>query len=71
MNNEDDSPANAVISWEIIRTRNNACVEETGSACPDMLRILSVPEGYMAVPESAWVDEGSGLEILIVPNGIG
>lgn len=68
---DDGRPATGVISWKIIRTRNDTCLAATGSACPDMLQIMSLPKGYMAVPESVWVEEGDGFQIHIVPNGVG
>jgi hypothetical protein len=59
------------ITWRITRTHNAPCVERTGSACPDMLQILSVPDGYIAVPDRVWVEEGDGVQVLIIPNQIG
>ena len=59
------------ISWEILRTRNDACADDEGATCPDRLRVLTIPEGFMAVPASVWVDEGRAVRIFIVPVGIG
>lgn len=59
-----------VITWEITHTLNAKCIDVEGG-CPDQIRVLSVPEGYMAVPESAQVEEREGLRILIIPIVIG
>lgn len=58
------------VSWEIVRTQNNQCADRAKELCPDLIRMLSVPNGFVAVPESAWVNEGSSFRILIVPAGI-
>lgn len=60
-----------VITWEIIHTENRNCLREVYYGCPDQIEILSVPEGYMAVPERAEVAEREGLKIYIVPILIG
>ncbi len=59
------------ISWEIVRTRNDLCIKAGSGPCPDRIRVLSVPEGFQAVPSSAWVDEGTIISIHIVPALIG
>ena len=59
------------ISWEILRIRNDECVEDGEDPCPDRIRVLSVPEGFMAVPEDIWIGEGRSIRIFIVPEGIG
>ena len=56
-----------VIVWEIIRTPNNHC----HPACPDRLRILVIPKGYVAVPEALHVGEGDTAEFLILPAALG
>ena len=60
-----------VIKWEILHTENEECLETVEVGCPDLIRILSVPEGYIAIPESAQVNERDGLRIFIVPLLIG
>lgn len=69
--NQDGKKATASVTWQIERTTNSACIPVTGHLCPDMIKILSVPPGYIAVPESAVVKEGSAIEIHIVPNVFG
>lgn len=71
LNNDNGRPSFGIVSWKIVRTRNDQCVQATGSSCPDMIHVLTVPEGYLAIPDDAWVDEGDTLQILIVPNRIG
>ena len=61
----------ASVSWEIVRTRNNLCTGQATYPCPDRLRVLAVPEGFVAVPESIWVEEGTSTMIRIIPAGIG
>ncbi len=56
-----------IVSWRISRSRNNGCLP---SPCPDSLQILSVPDGYIAVPQAAEVDEEKNVTILIVPNNL-
>lgn len=63
-----NTPTTSLISWEITRTPNNLCPE---AACPDMIRIIAVPDGFIAIPESAWIEEGETLRTYIVPAGIG
>ena len=58
------------ISWEITRTQNNVCPDWQQARCPDQIRVLSVPDGFMAVPEQTWIREGSGLRIYIVQVGM-
>lgn len=58
------------IAWEITRTRNNDCVDWRQTRCQDQIRVLSVPDGFMAVPNQAWIREGAGLRIYIVPVGL-
>lgn len=60
-----------LISWEITRTQNNRCPSHDRLPCPDEIRVLALPEGFMAVPRRAWVEEGQTLHIHIVPDGIG
>ena len=60
-----------LITWKITRTRNDSCAGATIQPCADRIEILSVPEGYRAFPESAWVNEENGIQIFIVPAGIG
>ena len=60
-----------LISWEVVRTRNNGCASAAGGPCPDTISVLSVPDGFVAVPAVRSVDEGATLQILIVPSGIG
>jgi hypothetical protein len=60
-----------LISWQIFRTRNDTCAGATTRQCPDRFQVLSVPEGFIALPESAWVEEGEGLRVFIVPAGFG
>ena len=55
------------IVWEIARTANDACAP----ACPDLIRVLSVPEGFAAWPVGAEVPEGAGLTIVIRPPLLG
>ncbi len=62
---------NASISWEIVRTRNDICIQADSGPCPDRIRVLSVPDGFQAVPSSGWVDEGMIISIHIVPALIG
>ena len=64
-------PETATISWEIVRTRNDICIQAGSGPCPDEIRVLSVPEGFQAVPPSAWVGEGTIESIRIVPVLIG
>lgn len=61
----------AVISWEVLRTPNGPCAKAGSGPCPDRIRVLSVPDGFQAVPEAAWVPEGTYLSIRIVPALIG
>lgn len=61
----------ATVAWEILRTSNKTCNETGAGPCPDRIRILSVPEGYQAMPETAWVDEGAILSIRVVPAPLG
>lgn len=61
----------ASISWEIVRTRNDICTEAGAGPCPDRIRVMSVPEGFLAIPEQAWVDEGTIMSIRIVPALLG
>jgi len=63
--------ADGVVSWEIVRTRNDGCASSTGGPCPDIIRVLAVPDGFMAVPAELSVEEGATRRILIVPAGIG
>ena len=58
------------IVWTINRTRNNRCPEKFPTSCPDHIRIIMVPNGFIAVPEEAWINEGEVLSIYIVPAGI-
>ena len=60
----------AVITWEITHTVNNKCTDAV-EGCPDQIRVLSVPEGYVAVPQSAQVNEREGLRVLIIPIVVG
>lgn len=71
LNTDDGRPSFGIISWKIIRTRNDLCVQTTGSSCPDMIQVLTVPEGYLAIPDGASVNEGDTFQILIVANRIG
>lgn len=66
----DGAPVVAAITWAITRTRNDRCAQQTGKGCPDLLQILSVPEGFVAVPKSAIVEEQAGQRIFIVPQGM-
>lgn len=68
---DKESKPDGVITWKIVRTRNDSCVSATVQSCPDKIEILSVPDGFRAFPESAWVDEGHGIQIYIVRAGIG
>ena len=61
----------ATVSWEITRTQNNRCADHAEELCPDMLKMQLVPDGFIAVPESVWINEGASTRILIVPAGIG
>ncbi len=61
----------ASISWEIVRTRNDICIQAGSGPCPDRIQVLSVPDGFQAVPSSGWVDEGMIISIHIVPALIG
>ena len=65
------SGVSSLISWEITRTQNNKCATHALKLCPDMLRVLKLPDGFLAVPESVWVDEGSSVRVKIVPAVIG
>lgn len=65
--NRAGMPASGVISWEIVRTPNNRCAE----SCPDIIRVLAVPDGFMAFPTGSSVEEGAGLRIIIAPAGVG
>ncbi len=67
----DDTHVASTISWRLTRTPNAECLAETGTPCPDKLEILTVPDGFAAFPKSMWVREGAGMEVFIVPNGIG
>lgn len=58
------------VSWEIIRTPNNECTDYSGGPCPDTIRILSVPQGFVAVPNIERVNEGENRIIYIVPAGV-
>ena len=58
------------IAWEITRTRNDRCPARRDTPCPDFIRILRVPDGFIAVPQEAWVGEGEMLRIYIVPAGM-
>ena len=60
----------ARISWEITRTPNSSCAAADLGPCPDQIRVLSVPDGFLAVPDAAVVDEGAALRIYIVPAAI-
>ena len=62
--------AEGLITWEITHTQNEKCSSSTGGPCPDLIYILSVPDGFVAVPESAQVDERDGLRIFVVPIGM-
>lgn len=53
------------IVWEILRTANSPCEAKGGNPCPDTITVISIPEGFLAVPESARVNEGSFAKILI------
>ena len=59
-----------LISWEIIRTRNSACTDSVGGPCPDTIRVLSVPHGFVVVPSIEEVKEGAARVIFIVPAGV-
>ena len=61
----------ATISWEILRTPNDTCTQAGAGPCPDRIRVLSVPEGFQAIPESAWIDEGAIMSIRVVPTLLG
>lgn len=67
----DSDSIDGLISWEIVRTRNDSCSSRTNGPCPDTIRVLSVPDGFIAVPEALSVEEGAVLKIHIVPAGIG
>lgn len=66
----DGVPVAATIAWEILRTRNDRCSDHPAKDCPDTLRILSVPDGFIAVPKSAIVEEDGVLRVFIVPQGM-
>jgi hypothetical protein len=55
------------IAIRVERTRNDACRSDVGGGCPDLLRILSLPPGFMAVPDRMTVEEGATRRILVVP----
>ena len=59
-----------LIVWTITRTRNDRCEAHQDAPCPDLIRIVRVPDGFMAVPQEAWAGEGEVLEIYIVPAGM-
>lgn len=59
-----------IVSWEILRTRNDRCYVEGNSPCPDLIRVSKVPKGFVAVPQQAWVAEGETQKIYIVPAGV-
>lgn len=61
----------ATVFWEILRTPNVNCRNGGAGPCPDRIRVLSVPEGFQAVPEAAWVNEGTVLTIRIIPVLLG
>ena len=67
----EGSQPTGVISWEIWRTRNDQCPNHGTGLCPDRLRILSVPDGYIALPGTIWVEEGKSIRVLFVPDVIG
>jgi hypothetical protein len=66
----DGQSVTARLVWHITRTRNDACLPLDGHACPDILRVLSVPEGFAAFPERAEVAEGGTVRLYIVPAGL-
>lgn len=39
-------------------------------SCPDIVTVLSLTEGFSAYPTSVEVEEGAGVTILIVPEGM-
>lgn len=61
----------ATVSWEITRTQNNQCADRRKAMCPDILRVLIVPDGFIAVPQSVVANEQTSVRVLIVPAGIG
>lgn len=63
-------PQIATITWQIAHTANNRCAAPGHTGCPDTLRILSVPEGFVAVPRSAIVQEHAVQRVFIVPEGM-
>ena len=58
------------IVWEIINTVNASCTSYSGGPCPDIIRVVIVPEGYIALPQSAVVDERESIRIMVVPSGL-
>lgn len=56
-----------VIVVEIERTRNDGCEGSGERGCPDRLRVLSLPVGFMAVPSGGEIPEGAVLRVLVVP----
>ena len=62
--------ARSLIAWTITRTKNDRCPERQKAPCPDFVRIVAVPDGFLAVPQEAWVGEGDVLFIYIVPAGM-
>ena len=65
-----DTAHQEAITWEITHTENSSC-GGSEEECPDEIRILSVPAGYVAVPNRALVNEREGLRIFIVPLLVG
>lgn len=66
-----NSQISASISWEIRRTRNNLCEGRGQTGCADMIRVLTVPDGFIAIPTEAWIGEGTALRLYIVPAELG
>ena len=36
-----------------------------------MIRVLTVPDGFIAIPTEAWIGEGTALRLYIVPAELG
>ncbi len=65
------NPIEGTISWRIQHSENSSCNDLEGGPCPDSIQVLSVPEGFIAVPDSALVSESEKLLIYIVRAEIG
>lgn len=55
------------VTVNIVHTADGSCGRPS---CPDNLLVLSVTEGFVAVPTEVTVEEGTGATILIVPEGM-